>query len=143
MSFLGYADCFASLSFHFKSAKTRGNANTNDIAKLDCSSSGISTLDWDVSEVNTSATSGYLLTSAGLRMADLTIYYGGEGTNYMTTCCNPLAAINGSVVVNHSFCHETVETVDTVETVETLFPFVMCLQISIRQRSYWPTDNSL
>lgn len=80
---------------HFKHTKTRGNANTNDIAKLDCSSSAITSLDWDLSS-NTTYTSGYLLTSGGLRLSDLTIYYGSAGTNYMTNCCTPLGQINGA-----------------------------------------------
>lgn len=80
---------------HFKHTKSRGNANTNDITKLDCSSSAITSLDWDVSGSNSTYKAGYLLTSGGLRLSDLTIYYGGSGTNYMTTCCSdPATALS-------------------------------------------------
>ena len=100
-SFTNASDANYTGVFHFKSARTRGNANTNDIAKLDCTSSGISSLDWDVSSDNSTYTSGYLLTSAGLRMADLTIYYGSGGSKYLTNCCTELGTINGSFFLSH------------------------------------------
>lgn len=80
-------------TLHFKHTKTRGNADDNDIAKVSYSS--VSSFNWDLSS-NTSYTSGYLLTSAGLRMSDLTISYSLPGTNFMTNCCTDLDPINGS-----------------------------------------------
>ncbi len=71
-------------TLHFKHTKTRGNADTNDIGKITLSS--VTSFDWDLS-ANTTYTSGYLLTSAGLRLKDLTITYGAAGSKYLTNCC--------------------------------------------------------
>ena len=100
-SFTNSSDAAYTGTLHFKSAKSRGNANTNDIARVTYSAPGITSLDWDLSSDNTTYTSGYFVTSAGLRMTDFTVYYGSAGTNYMTTCCTQLGTINGSVTWNH------------------------------------------
>ena len=81
-------------TLHLKSSKTRGNSDTYDIAKI--ALSNVSSFNWDLSS-NTTHSSGWLFTSAGLRIKDLTITYGTETSNYMTTCCQPLGQINGSV----------------------------------------------
>ena len=77
-------------TLRLKSAFAAGNTETNDIATKAINATSFS---WDIS---TSATSGFITTSAGLRLSNLTIYFGTEGTNFMTSCCTPLASINGS-----------------------------------------------
>lgn len=96
-------------TLHFKSAKTRGNSNTNDIARVTYSS-GITSLDWDLSSDNTTATTGYFVTSAGLRMTDFTVYYGSAGSKYMTNCCTALGTITGTVTVTYSGTSATVKS---------------------------------
>ena len=98
-------------TLHFKSAKTRGNANTNDIASV--TYDAVTSFDWNLSS-NTTYTSGYLLTSAGLRIADLTIHYGSGGSKYLTTCCTPLGQINGPINLTHTETSSSVTV--TVET---------------------------
>ena len=91
-------------TLHFKHTKTRGNDDTNDIGKTTLAS--VTSFDWDLS-ANTTYTSGYLLTSAGLRLKDLTITYGTAGTNYMTNCCTALGQINGSFNLTPLNPHKT------------------------------------
>ena len=97
-SFTNASDDAYTGTLHFKSSKKRGNANTDDIARVTYSGDGITALDWDMSSDNTTATTGYFVTSAGLRMSDFTVYYGSGGTNYMTSCCTELGTINGSII---------------------------------------------
>ena len=89
-------------TLHFKSSKTRGNSDTDDIAKLTLSS--VTSFDWDLSS-NTTATSGWFVTSAGLRLKDLTISYGSAGTDYMTNCtvCNENVTIYKGLEENGTF----------------------------------------
>lgn len=89
-------------TLHFKSSKTRGNSDTDDIAKLTLSS--VTSFDWDLSS-NTTATSGWFVTSAGLRLKDLTISYGSAGTDYMTSCteCNENVTIYKGLEENGTF----------------------------------------
>lgn len=84
-------------TLRLKSTAAAGNTTTNDLATKELSS--VTSFSWDISE---NITTAYLTTSAGLRLSNLTITYGGDGTNYMTTCCQPLAQINGSVNVSQT-----------------------------------------
>ena len=74
-------------TLHFKSSKTRGNSDTDDIAKITYSS--VNSFEWEID--NDTHKTGYLLTSAGLRLKDLSITYitSGETTTYSdyTTQC--------------------------------------------------------
>ena len=72
-------------TIHIKSTKTRGNSDTNDITKATLSSATSFSID-----VTGEHKSFYLLTSAGLRIANLTVTYSAEGTvttysDYCTT----------------------------------------------------------
>lgn len=74
-------------TLHFKSSKTRGNSDTNDIAKITYNS--VNSFEWEID--NDTHKTGYLLTSAGLRLKDLSITYitSGETTtysDYITQC---------------------------------------------------------
>ena len=62
-------------TIHIKSTKTRGNSDTNDITKATLSSATSFSID-----VTGEHKSFYLLTSAGLRIANLTVTYSAEGT---------------------------------------------------------------
>lgn len=104
-------------TLHFKTAKTRGNTDDDDITKV--TYSGVTSFDWDVSSENTTNTSGYLFTSAGLRLKDLTISY-GSGSNYLTSCVtyevNAVAGSNGSVSVSGYVVTATPATGYVVDT---------------------------
>ena len=71
-------------TLHLKTTKTRGNSNKDDIAKVTYSS--VSSFSWDLSTTN--ATSGFLVTSAGLRLKDLAITYLSTipATGYISFC---------------------------------------------------------
>jgi hypothetical protein len=62
-------------TIHIKTSKTRGNADTNDITKASLSSA--TSFSIDLTGENKSF---YLLTSAGLRIKDLTVTYRAEAT---------------------------------------------------------------
>lgn len=68
-------------TLHLKSSKTRGNSDTDDIAKV--SYSAADDFDWFISG-NVSHSAGWLVTNAGLRLKDLTITY-GEYSAFVTT----------------------------------------------------------
>jgi len=82
-------------TLRLKSAFAAGNTTTNDVATKDLSNVG--SFSWDIS---TSAKSGYLVTSAGLRLGNLTINY-GTYSDSITVCCTALAQINGSINLSH------------------------------------------
>ena len=72
-------------TIHIKTAKTRGNADTNDITKATLSSATSFSIN-----LTGDNKSFYLLTSAGLRIKDLIVTYQAEGTvitysNYCTS----------------------------------------------------------
>lgn len=71
-------------TLHLKTTKTRGNSDKNDIAKVTYSS--VSSFSWDLSTTN--ATSGFLVTSEGLRLKDLSITYLATtpATGYISFC---------------------------------------------------------
>ena len=75
-------------TLHFKSSKTRGNSDTDDIAKITYTS--VNSFEWEIN--NETHKMGYLLTSAGLRLKNLSITYisGGTTTSYSdyTTSCS-------------------------------------------------------
>ncbi len=78
-------------TLHLKTTKTRGNSDKDDIAKVTYSS--VSSFNWDLSTTN--ATSGFLVTSAGLRLKDLAITYLSTtpATGYISSCCNDPAVV--------------------------------------------------
>lgn len=78
-------------TLHLKTTKTRGNSDKDDIAKVTYSS--VSSFSWDLSTTN--ATSGFLVTSAGLRLKDLSITYLATtpATGYISSCCNDPAVV--------------------------------------------------
>lgn len=78
-------------TLHLKTTKTRGNSDKDDIAKVTYSS--VSSFSWDLSTTN--ATSGFLVTSAGLRLKDLAITYLSTtpATGYISSCCNDPAVV--------------------------------------------------
>lgn len=74
-------------TLHFKSSKTRGNSDTDDIDKITYTS--VNSFEWEIN--NKTHKTGYLLTSAGLRLRDLSITYITEGntttySDYTTSC---------------------------------------------------------
>ena len=78
-------------TLHLKTTKTRGNSDKDDIAKVTYSS--VSSFNWDLSTTN--ATSGFLVTSAGLRLKDLAITYLSTtpATGSISSCCNDPAVV--------------------------------------------------
>ena len=73
-------------TLRLKTSKTRGNSATDDIASKTFTS--VNSIDWDIE--NDTYTSGYLFTSAGLRIKDLSITYtttGGTSYSDYTTSC--------------------------------------------------------
>ena len=78
-------------TLHLKKTKTRGNSDKDDIAKVIYSS--VSSFSWDLSTTN--ATSGFLVTSDGLRLKDLSITYLATtpATGYISSCCNDPAVV--------------------------------------------------
>lgn len=78
-------------TLHLKTTKTRGNLDKDDIAKVTYSS--VSSFSWDLSTTN--ATSGFLVTSAVLRLKDLAITYLSTtpATGYISSCCNDPAVV--------------------------------------------------
>ena len=83
-------------TLRFKSAYAAGGTTDYDISTKAINATSFT---WDISG---SATSGYLVTSAGMRLVNLTISFGTAGSKYMTSCCTPLATINGSINVNNA-----------------------------------------
>lgn len=71
-------------TLHLKTTKTRGNSDKDDIAEVTYSS--VSSFSWDLSTTN--ATSGFLVTSAVLRLKDLAITYLSTtpATGYISFC---------------------------------------------------------
>lgn len=71
-------------TLHLKTTKTRGNSDKDDIAEVTYSS--VSSFSWDLSTTN--ATSGFLVTSEGLRLKDLSITYLATtpATGYISFC---------------------------------------------------------
>ena len=71
-------------TLRLKTSKTRGNSATDDIASKTFTS--VYSIDWDIE--NDTYKSGYLFTSAGLRIKDLSITYSGgtSYSDYTTTC---------------------------------------------------------
>ena len=70
-------------TIHIKTSKTRGNSDTDDITKSDLSSATSFSINLTGNDK-----SFYLLTSAGLRIKDLTVTYKAEGTvvSYSAYC---------------------------------------------------------
>ena len=88
-------------TIHIKTSKTRGNSDTDDITKLVASSPGISSFNIELSGNDRSF---YLLTSAGLRIKDLTVTYSVTESittysNYCTTVAPPASITLGSYAI--------------------------------------------
>ena len=80
-------------TLRFKSAQAAGNTEDYDLSTKAINATSFS---WDISG---SYTSGYITTSAGFRLVNLTISYGTPGSKYLTNCCTDpeLAYGTGSV----------------------------------------------
>lgn len=81
-----------------KSAFAAGSSITNDLDTKELSD--VTSFSWDISA---DASAGYLVTSAGLRLSNVSITY-GVYKDYMTTCCTELGQINGSFFWTTHFC---------------------------------------
>ena len=104
-------------TLHLKNKKTRGNANTNDIAKVTYSS--VNSFSWDLSATNTQ--SGYLVTSAGLRLKDLSVTYLSStlATGYISSCCDDPAVVTVTPTKSTINLDETGRATTTVSCTQT------------------------
>ena len=68
-------------TLRLKSAQAAGSSTDYDISTKSVNATSFS---WDITG---SYTSGYITTSAGLRLSNLTISYGTPGSKYLTNCC--------------------------------------------------------
>ena len=83
-------------TLRLKSSAAAGNTTTDDLETKELSN--VTSFSWDISSTITTA---YLTTSAGLRIADLTIYY-GTYINYRTGCTVTCSAPSPAAVANIS-----------------------------------------
>lgn len=84
-------------TLRFKSAQAAGNTEDYDLSTKAINATSFS---WDISG---SYTSGYITTSAGFRLVNLTISYGTPGSKYLTNCCTDPGLNYGTGSVTKTF----------------------------------------